>query len=413
MNFDLNIVNYNRDELIDMFELPSKFDKNVLDIKETKLRDCIMNNNEISGEIKAKTLNFIMKAKNIILNNSKQENSIFEEKLDELYNSNYELKTTQLENKEEHMIQIREDKPYLSSYPSKFFPGIINPIKKKTIQKILTIDTKFRDNYNISSSTNFNFSLPININDVLQMQLSAIEIPTTYYVISSQYGNNLFRIKVDDHDPLLVTIPNGNYTQITIIDYINNLLSQQPAPYSDVVFTIDIINGTTGSGKTLVGVSNPGVLYGNLEIVFQLDLNGIDDEDAPFPLKLGWLLGFRNGIYTGNLDYVSEGLLDITGPKYLFLVVDDYNNSVNNNFFSAYDSSLLNKNILARISLNANTFDILQQTNLTIINPSREYFGPVNIQTMNIQLLDEYGRPIDLNNMDYSFCLTLTTVYDL
>ena len=413
MNFDLNIANYNRDELIDMFELPNNFDRNVFDIKESKLKDGIVNNKEISGEIKSKTLNFLMKAKNIILNNSKQEQSIFEEKLDELYNSNYELKNTQLENKEEHMIQLREDKPYISSYPSNFFPGIINPIKKKTIQKILTIDTKFRDNYNISSSTNFNFSLPININDVLQMQLSAIEIPTTYYVISSQYGNNLFRIKVDDHDPLLVTIPNGNYTQITIIDYINNLLSQQPAPYSDVVFTIDIINGTTGSGKTLVGVSNPGGLYTNLEIVFQLDLNGLDDEGAPLPLKLGWLLGFRNGIYTGNLNYVSEGLLDITGPKYLFLVVDDYNNSVNNNFFTAYDSSLLNKNILARISLQANTFDILQQTNLTLINPSREYFGPVNIQTMNIQLLDEYGRPIDLNNMDYSFCLTLTTVYDL
>ncbi len=412
MNFDLNIANYNRDELIDMFELPNNFDRNVFDIKESKLKDGIVNNKEISGEIKSKTLNFLMKAKNIILNNSKQEQSIFEEKMDELYNSSYELKKSHLENKEEHMVQLREEKPYLSSYPSTFFPGVINPIKKKTIQKILTIDTKFRDNYNISSSTNFNFSLPININDVLQMQLSAIEIPTTYYVISSQYGNNLFRIKVDENDPLLVTIPNGNYTQITIIDYINNQLSQQPAPYSDVVFTIDITNGTTGTGKTIVGFSDT-TTHTKLEIVFQLDLNGLDDEGAPFPLKLGWLLGFRNGIYTGNLDYVSEGLLDITGPKYLFLVVDDYNNSVNNNFFTAYDSSLLNKNILARISLQANTFDILQQTNLNITNPSREYFGPVNIQTMNIQLLDEYGRPIDLNNMDYSFCLTLTTVYDL
>ena len=32
---------------------------------------------------------------------------------------------------------------------------------------------------------------------------------------------------------------------------------------------------------------------------------------------------------------------------------------------------------------------------------------------MNIQLLDEYGRVIDLNNMDYSFCLTFQSVYDL
>jgi hypothetical protein len=37
----------------------------------------------------------------------------------------------------------------------------------------------------------------------------------------------------------------------------------------------------------------------------------------------------------------------------------------------------------------------------------------VDIQKLNIQLLDEYGRIIDLNNMDYSFCLSLQSIYDL
>ena len=34
MNFDLNIDNYTRDELIQMFELPSNFDRNIVEIKE-------------------------------------------------------------------------------------------------------------------------------------------------------------------------------------------------------------------------------------------------------------------------------------------------------------------------------------------------------------------------------------------
>ena len=51
--------------------------------------------------------------------------------------------------------------------------------------------------------------------------------------------------------------------------------------------------------------------------------------------------------------------------------------------------------------------------NLNIVTNPREYFGTVNIQNINIQLLDEYGRVIDLNNMDYSFCLTLITAYDI
>jgi hypothetical protein len=113
------------------------------------------------------------------------------------------------------------------------------------------------------------------------------------------------------------------------------------------------------------------------------------------------------------LNYVSEGVTDVTGPRYLYLVVDDHNNNVNNGFYSAFNSSLLNNNILARISLQSNFFSVQLSNNLSIVTNPREYFGPVNIQNLNIQLLDEYGRVIDLNNMDYSFCLTMTTVYDI
>jgi hypothetical protein len=75
---------------------------------------------------------------------------------------------------------------------------------------------------------------------------------------------------------------------------------------------------------------------------------------------------------------------------------------------------MLNNNILARISLNnTNSYSILSQNNLNIVTSPRDYFGPVNIQNFVIQLLDEYGRIVDLNNMDFSFCVSLTTVYDI
>jgi hypothetical protein len=411
MNFDLDIKNYNRDELIEMFDLPSNFDRNIIEIKESRLKDSIINNKEITKETQVKTLNFLMKAKNIILNDSKKENKgSFQKKIEDFYNSSYELKSSELEDREEHMVQVRPEKPYLSSYPSEFFPGVINPIKKRTIRKNLNIDTKFRDNYYTSSASNFNFSLPTNFNDVLQMQLSAIELPTTFYVVSKQYGNNFFSISVDASDQVVINIPDGNYDQNTIMNVINHQLYL--SGISNVVFTINLTNGTTGSGQTLVGFSD-STTHTKLEINFQADRYGVPDRNTPLPLKFGWALGFRNGIYTNNLNYVSEGVVDITGPKYFFLVVDDYNNSVNNNFFSAFNSSVLNKNILARISLQSQTFNILEQNNLNLIATPREYFGPVNIQTMNIQLLDEYGRVVDLNNMDYSFCMTLTTVYDI
>jgi hypothetical protein len=410
MNFDLNIENYTRDELIQMFELPLNFDKKIIDIKEVQMRDSIMNNKEIDRDTQIKTINFIVKAKNIILNENQKQNSSIVKKIEDFYNSSYDLKTTPIEDRQEHMVQVRPDKPYLSSYPSEFFPGVINPLKKRTIKKNLNIDTKFRENYYSSPSTNFNITLPMIFNDVLQMQLAAIELPTTYYVVSKQYGNNFFSLSVNG-STTVINVPDGNYNTSTIMNAINNQLSLAGSPFDLISFVINLTSGT-GSGQTLVGATTSGTVT-SIELNFQADRYGIADRNTPLPLKFGWLLGFRNGIYVNNLNYVSEGIADLTGSKYFFLVVDDFNNNVNNNFYGAFNSSILNKNILARISLQSNTFNILEQNNLTLVTNPRDYFGPVNIQNMNIQLNDEYGRVVDLNNMDYSFCLTLTTVYDI
>ena len=55
----------------------------------------------------------------------------------------------------------------------------------------------------------------------------------------------------------------------------------------------------------------------------------------------------------------------------------------------------------------------MSQNNLLTTTLPRQYMGPVNLERMNIQLLDEYGRILDLNNMDFSFSLVFQTVYDL
>uniref|UniRef100_A0A6C0AR24 Uncharacterized protein n=1 Tax=viral metagenome TaxID=1070528 RepID=A0A6C0AR24_9ZZZZ len=414
MNFDLNTENYKLEEFIQIFELPPNFDRNMVEIKEAKLRESILKNNQINKDTQEKTINFIVKAKNIILDGAQSlysQDSPFEQKLEQLYNTSYQLKPTNLEDQGEHMVQVRHKKPYLTSFPTEFVTGVINPLKKRTIKKNLNIDSRFRENYYTSSASNYNITLPINMNNVVQMQLSAIEIPTTFYVVSKQYGNNYFSISVNG-DTTVINIPDGNYNQITIMDAINNQLSLAGSPFNQVLFTVNIVNNNTGTGQTLVGFSD---LSGNqsIELNFQADRSGLDDKNTPLPLKFGWLLGFRNGIYVNNLNYVSEGVVDTTGPKYLYLVIDDYNNNVNNYFYSAFNSSILNNNIIARIALTSNTFSILQQNNSALITTPRDYFGPVDLKNLNIQLLDEYGRVIDLNNMDFSFCLTLSTIYDL
>jgi len=418
MNFDLNIDNYTKSELAEMFELPQNYDRHIVDIKETKLRDSIINNKEINKDIQIQTINFLIKAKNILVNSFSKfesQNETLKENIKTFYNTSYELKPSALEDPSEHMVQVRKEIPYLSSYPSEYFSGVINPIKKRTIKKNLNIDTRFRDNYYTSPSTNFNVSLPININDVLTIQLSAIELPTTFFNISKQFGNNYFTATVDGVTAV-VNIQDGNYSYSGIINAINTSLTNLGVGFQDITFIININNlgdGNNGSGQSMVGLDAASTVV-SFSLNFQADRFGNDDRGTPLPLKLGWVLGFRNGIYINNLNYVSEGVVDVTGPRYFFLVVDDHNNNVNNSFYSAFNSSILNKNILARISINqATNFSVLFENNLNLVTTPREYFGPVNIQNLNIQLLDEYGRVVDLNNMDFSFCLTLTTVYDI
>jgi hypothetical protein len=171
----------------------------------------------------------------------------------------------------------------------------------------------------------------------------------------------------------------------------------------------------TSGSEQLVVSTKEGTPEFNFTLDFQSDINGNPDYSTPLPLKLGWILGFREGYYENNSNYVSEGIVNTSGPSYMYLVVDDFNNNVNNSFFSAFNSSLLNKNILARISLQPSVFSTLTltQNNLNLITNPREYFGPIHIQKLQVQLLDEYGRVIDLNNMDFSFCLNMQVIYEL
>jgi hypothetical protein len=246
------------------------------------------------------------------------------------------------------------------------------------------------------------------------MQLSSIEINTTYYIISKQMGNNFFTVSIDDiNETAVITIPDGNYNPTSLIGYLNNYVTAGPLAntnFSKLAFILDVDPSGSGSGKMIVSTNVPSMTF---TLNFQANASGQPDTSTPLPLKFGWIVGYRLGIYTGNSNYVSEGVVDLNGLQYFYLVVDDYNNNVNNSFYSAFNSSILNKNILARISFPGGKFISLSENNLSLITFSRQYFGPVDIQKLNIQLLDEYGRVIDFNNMDYSFCITMQSVYDL
>jgi len=417
--FDWNIKNYNITELEEIFELPTNFDIGTIESQAKKLQQKISNDLSLQSDVKQKTLKFIKEVKEALIKNFNKNNNIIESQnkqtsvsIENLFSQQNGIKQSEIVDAGGTYLIQQEGFKYVNALASPYNPGDLNPLKIRYIPQNLNIDTSFRDNYYGTQSSNFHIDLPMKLNGVVSLQLTALELPNTFYGISNIFGNNFFVIEINGYNPLMVTIPDGNYNYTSLQGYINNFFTNYAqAPYNKIQVLADenIQSGSTsGSGRMIFG-STDGLQP--FSINFLTDINGNVDQQTPLPLKLGWLMGFREGFYENALTYVSEGIINLTGPSYMYLVVDDYNKSVNDGFYAAFNSSILNKNILARISLQGSVFNILSSTSLN--TTPRTYFGPVSIQKLNIQLLDPYGRIMNLNNMDYSFCLTFNTIYNL
>ena len=119
--------------------------------------------------------------------------------------------------------------------------------------------------------------------------------------------------------------------------------------------------------------------------------------------------------YKASTAYVSEGVYDSWGTKYLYVIVNDFQKNYTNLVEPIYNSSLGRDNILARISLAPLLTTISEGTSLADqFNPGdfvRNYFGPVDIEKLRVTIVDEFGRVINLNNMDMSLALTFVCLY--
>jgi hypothetical protein len=444
MSFDYNVHNYTTSELESIFELEKKYEIIELQKQEKILRKNLLKDTTINNNIRDKIIRFIDEATVILQNNiqitdNKKHigSTLFLEKMsdtyDNVFNLDMNLEPSKVVEAGDTIVINRPSTPYLNAQASEFFPGRINPLSRRILNQNINIDTRFRANYYTTLSTDFLLDLPIKLTKVVSLQLSAIELTNSFYVISSALKNNFFKIILQStQDALFISIPDGNYDNITLPTYINSILHD---PSNNVFNSIEMYVDSSCSGKTFFYTTDSTQPF---SLNFLVDEYGYEDKTTELSLKFGWLLGYRKGYYdtySTSQDkqfcspfnnyinsslatsepyfYYSEGMFNLSGSNYIYMVIDDFNNSVNDGFISAFSSSIINKNVIARISNAQPTFNVNSQNNLKLITTTREYFGPVDIQKMNIQLLDEYGRILNLNNMDYSFCLSFQVIYDL
>ena len=389
LNFDIR--NYTINDLKEIFELPSNFDSNVIEIKETKLREKLLSNPNLTPKLKQDTIKFITSAKIKLSENIKKNKEVID-------NNPYII---------ENRINERSD-----------------ILQERTLKKHLNVDTRFRDNYDQTSS-NFNINLSFKLSNVKRMELSSIEFPTTFYAISKKFLNNFFTIRIKPIDSTevitgLFELEDGNYNRSAIINALNNVenykTESDTSIFDGINFDVDVDSAGSGTGKMIFDISNESI--DNVELVFNENRDCKQDNNS-LVKKLGWMLGFRNGFYksensSDNFQIKSESLLNITGPKYIYMAIDDNNtsNDTVSNFYSAFNSVILPKNILARIPLTTFSFSFEIANALSIVSTPKEYITPVTIEKLGIKIMDEYGRILNLNNMDLSFCLSFTQSYE-
>ena len=356
-NIDLNVDKYSQEDLLELLKL-NDTDNNITyeDIMKATnplIEKYIAENNYDMG-------NFFQQVQNQLL-----------EDIDDDVNLQY-LESTQLSNlwknqtvsqentdpiqdnkvtDRKQKIQIFEqDDKYImfpntlgvnNNYQLPVAQGQINPNLKNITTRIINIDSQYRENiipYNddpdgTTSPTNFTLDLSDPIRKAISINVTAYQIPYTWYLIdASNRGNNQFYITNNTTSvSTLVTISSGNYTNTELIDAVNTSINN--SSITNVGFSYNTVNGKTSIINSDASNSYTITFYDSSNKLANSNFSKINN-------NLGWILGFRgntsisqNDSLYGEMIYtlsasggksISESLVNTFGSKYFLLVLDDF-----------------------------------------------------------------------------------------
>lgn len=184
-----------------------------------------------------------------------------------------------------------------------------------------------------------------------------------------------------------------------------NLLGMNPESNTDLSFPYNSGNPTFFPEIANADAINPEQLIVALDLAENQEIYLSQEEVLKNILQELNLDTFNFGFRTSA---VSEGVPFMSGPRYGYISIDDHQTNSKSEFQVVYADSVIDDNIIARINLaprSVHTLSLRDTRMTSLLNRTRTYQGPVNIQKLTVKLYDEYGRIIDLNNTDWSFTL--------
>jgi len=227
----------------------------------------------------------------------------------------------------------------------------------------------------LETATNFNVNLVPEIKNVSEITFSNATIPNSWYVFAKDYGTDYFiekkAVGPDSSgnytytDISNVDIKNGNYNVIygdpaNLIDELNSKTNRITFSYDPISYKITVANNMSYA---------IGIDWYSLNV----PLCSTTGNGGKMDYNLGWLLGFRNTDYIlgANASITGEATLDITGPTYLYIALDDFNNNKPNQNLVSF------QNNVSAFTMPSYYVKTTMGKNCNLTNP--EYVNPSNI----------------------------------
>lgn len=281
------------------------------------------------------------------------------------------------------------------------------------------------------------FELFQDYNNIINIKLVSIEIPSTWYMITKNNNKFIIRFKFnkdykrqpkDGNDcdchgnpydkmpkEVCIEMEPGNYSIDKFTVVLNGLLRQIPKSCHEHVKVRAEFNECTLRYKLCFEFLTGKVKTATVIFV-----------EEPVTRKklctsLGWLMGFREPKYIIENDFhcdeyesciESEGLFNGSKDRYLYFALEEQQSYDNTNKICLYDQ-VIERYILGKIVIHDGAFSIIMHEYDDANKILTTFLKKVKrIRQLGIAILDEWGDVVDMNNMDFSFTLQFIRIYN-
>lgn len=251
----------------------------------------------------------------------------------------------------QHVPMNREHLGVNNSYVLPVAQDVLNPNLRTSTQRIVNLDSQFREASNGETATNYTCNLRDTIYRAYSLRLYSFQIPFTWYAIDTAYGNTCFWLVYGGYY-IAISVAPGNYADAAFAGILNTAFATAGFTFGVGVTAVTYSANTGKLTFNLYGATFSGTdIYGEL-VTFTVDdtaqLLFFDFAGKVFcgtsctqrghylNSTLGWIMGFRTPyVYVSVTGNTPPAVMDLNGPKYLLLAIDDYcQNHVNHGLVS-------------------------------------------------------------------------------